>query len=171
MVLTTPAMQTVLMYGIPLMTLVCTSWLAAGLQLSFFVTGVFSYLQATAFRNPAIRAKLGMPPLPQKASSLSPLQGSIKIKSHAPEAAPAQAATGWKSIGAVKEVMGTWEGARTAVSEVTKSGRSTYEAGREKARKKEAEAYEQQRQRQIKEQRLEREAERRRKRAARTGFK
>ncbi|RDW84869.1 hypothetical protein BP6252_02459 [Coleophoma cylindrospora] len=165
--LTTPAMQTLLMYGIPLMTLVFTSWLPAGLQLSFFVTGVLSYIQATAFRKPSIRAKLGMAPLPQPPSSSSPLKGSVKIKSHTPEATAAPAESGWKSIGAVKEVMGTWEGARNAASEVTKSGRNKFEAGKEKSRKKEAEAYERQRQQQIREERWEREAERRRERAAR----
>lgn len=50
--------------GMPLLTLVFTYWLPAGLQFSFLLSGVLSAGQATMFRNPAFRAKFGMAQLP-----------------------------------------------------------------------------------------------------------
>lgn len=51
--------------GMPLLTLIFTYWLPAGLQLSFLLSGILSAGQATLFRNPDFRAKMGMAELPK----------------------------------------------------------------------------------------------------------
>lgn len=58
--------QTMKMFaiGMPLLTLVFTYWLPAGLQLSFLLSGILSAAQATLFRNAAFRNKMGMAQLP-----------------------------------------------------------------------------------------------------------
>lgn len=55
-----------LSYGLPAITLLFTAWLPSSLQLSFFVSGVASFLQSQLFRNPAFRARFNMQPLPDK---------------------------------------------------------------------------------------------------------
>lgn len=62
----TPAVVKGLSYGLPAITVLFTWWLPAGLQLSFFVSGLLSFAQAQIFRSPAFRGWAGMYPLPKK---------------------------------------------------------------------------------------------------------
>lgn len=61
----------------PALSFVFTWWLPAAVQLSFFVSGLVTFLQARAFQNPAIRRKLGITALPTKAAT-SPYQGILR---------------------------------------------------------------------------------------------
>ncbi|KAH0545305.1 hypothetical protein FGG08_000604 [Glutinoglossum americanum] len=64
-----PTIQKFLVYGFPTMTfLFMTGW-PATLQLSFFVSSILSFLQASAFRSPAFRRWAGIAPLPPKPAS------------------------------------------------------------------------------------------------------
>lgn len=51
-------------YGLPAVTVIFTYFLPAGLQLSFFISGILSYCQSTAFKNASFREATGMVPLP-----------------------------------------------------------------------------------------------------------
>lgn len=71
------------------MTVLFTWWLPAALQLSFFVSGLLSFGQASLFKMPGFRAYFNMSPLPAApvASSTttggkppSPYKGSMKIR-------------------------------------------------------------------------------------------
>ncbi|KFZ13286.1 hypothetical protein V502_06702 [Pseudogymnoascus sp. VKM F-4520 (FW-2644)] len=53
-----------LSYGFPVVSFVVTSFLPAGVQLSFFVTGIWSAMQITLFRQPSVRSFLGMAQMP-----------------------------------------------------------------------------------------------------------
>jgi YidC/Oxa1 family membrane protein insertase len=55
-----------LSYGLPTISVLFTWWLPAGLQLSFFISGIASYAQAQTFRSAAFRRWAGMYPLPTK---------------------------------------------------------------------------------------------------------
>ena len=64
--------------GMPLLTLVFTYWLPAGLQFSFFLSGLLSAGQATLFRNEAFRGKMGMAALPS-ANRVDPFAKPIEV--------------------------------------------------------------------------------------------
>lgn len=53
-----------LSYGFPVVSFLVTSFLPAGVQLSFFVTGIWSAMQITLFRQPSVRSFLGMAQMP-----------------------------------------------------------------------------------------------------------
>ncbi|KFY07764.1 hypothetical protein V492_06842 [Pseudogymnoascus sp. VKM F-4246] len=50
--------------GFPVASFLFTFWLPAAVQLSFFVTGLWSATQVTLFRQPAVRSALGMAQMP-----------------------------------------------------------------------------------------------------------
>lgn len=55
------------------------------MQLSFFVSGVLSFGQATLFQTPSIRKVLGLGPLPTgPAAPLKPYKGTMKIAAPSP---------------------------------------------------------------------------------------
>lgn len=55
--------------GLPALTVVFTYWLPAGLQFSFFLSGIISAGQSQLFRNAAFRERFGMHPLPTTATA------------------------------------------------------------------------------------------------------
>lgn len=65
-----------LSYGFPAISFLVTSFLPAGVQLSFFVTGILSAVQVTLFRVPAVRSYLGMAQMPPPAKSVDPKNAS-----------------------------------------------------------------------------------------------
>ncbi|KAL3423324.1 Mitochondrial inner membrane protein OXA1 [Phlyctema vagabunda] len=155
--LLSPSAQKLMMYGIPGVTLAFTSFLPAGLQLSFFVTGLLSYIQASVFRNPKVRAALGMTPLPSTNAS-GPLQPTLNVRT----AIPVDAVEVRQNAGAVKEVMSTYQGARKAVQDVTGTGKEKVQERRQKSAREAAQKFEEQRQKEIREARWEREDAKRR---------
>lgn len=88
-----PEMAKAFMYGLPALTLVFTSWLPAGVQLSFFVSGVLSCIQAFTFRNAKFRRYFNMTPLPiatpkPSGGPPSPYKGTIRLASNANTTSP-----------------------------------------------------------------------------------
>ncbi|KUJ17505.1 uncharacterized protein LY89DRAFT_549218, partial [Mollisia scopiformis] len=59
-----PQIFNAMMWGLPLVSLLFTFWLPAALQLSFFVSGLLSFCQATLLRQPWFRNYFNMTPLP-----------------------------------------------------------------------------------------------------------
>lgn len=62
------AMLTIFSYGIPILSLVFGVFFPAGLQLTLFVSAIFTVSQSVAFRMPRVRNFLGMYPVVQAAS-------------------------------------------------------------------------------------------------------
>ncbi|KAG0646529.1 Oxidase assembly 1 [Hyphodiscus hymeniophilus] len=67
-----PEAMKLMMYGLPAMTLLFTWWLPAALQLSFFISGLLSFGQASLFKLPGFRSYWNMPPLPSGAAAVTP---------------------------------------------------------------------------------------------------
>ncbi|KAI9863656.1 MAG: Mitochondrial inner membrane protein oxa1 [Trichoglossum hirsutum] len=124
-----PTVQKFLTYGFPTMTVVFMSGWPATLQLSFFVSSIISYLQATAFRNPAFRRWAGIAPLPPKPASSGAATPTISTKlniapsyqppsarSIPPSAAPAKKPKGVIG-GAVAEIQGMVTEARKSIDQ------------------------------------------------------
>lgn len=64
-----PGLLKAMSYGFPAVTFLITSWMPAGLQFSFFVSGLMSAGQATAFRSKSIRSFLRITPMPAKTTN------------------------------------------------------------------------------------------------------
>ena len=58
-----PMQQKLFLYAIPGVTFLVSLWTPAALQLSFFMTSIFGFLQALIFRRPAVRSFLGIAPI------------------------------------------------------------------------------------------------------------
>ncbi|RKF54383.1 Mitochondrial inner membrane protein OXA1 [Erysiphe neolycopersici] len=79
-----PKMLSLLKWGLPLISLVFTSWLPAGVQLTFFISGLLSLTQASLLRQPWLRSYFRMTQLPTSNVSetpnlTSPYKGNIRI--------------------------------------------------------------------------------------------
>jgi YidC/Oxa1 family membrane protein insertase len=69
-------------YLLPAVTVAFTWALPAGLQLSFLISGVLSFVQSTLFQKPAFREAVGMFPLPPKPTPgvpVSPYNSTIRL--------------------------------------------------------------------------------------------
>ena len=62
------AMITIFSYGLPMLSLVFGVFFPAGLQLTLFVSAIFTVSQSITFRMPRVRNFLGMYPIVQAAS-------------------------------------------------------------------------------------------------------
>ncbi|OBT63458.1 hypothetical protein VE03_08138, partial [Pseudogymnoascus sp. 23342-1-I1] len=65
-----------LSYGFPVISVIITAFLPAGVQLSFFVTGLWSAAQVTLFRQPAVRSFLGIAQMPPPVKTVDPKDAS-----------------------------------------------------------------------------------------------
>lgn len=80
----TPAMMTAMMWGLPLLSFVFTIWFPAAVQLTFFVSGVLSFLQTMSMRQPWFRNFFGMVALPKTTpptagtAVISPYKGNVR---------------------------------------------------------------------------------------------
>lgn len=82
-----PAVFNAMKWGLPALSLLFTWWLPAAVQLSFFVSGLMSFGQATLFRQTWFRQYWNMTPLPTNAipgakvgpENISPYKGKLKI--------------------------------------------------------------------------------------------
>ena len=171
----TPEMQKLMMYGFPALSLLFTWWLPAALQLSFFVSGLLSFLQASLFKVPGFRSYFNMHPLDPvpKASAKPPsnYKGEMKVR-----AAPLTSAEldnafqEGRKVGmlekAKRSVLDATKDIRTAGSTVMKRGNDRLVTRREKLEKESREKYEQRRREEIREEkRIKIAAEREAKRA------
>lgn len=158
-----PAVFKLMMYGLPCLTLVATSFLPAAVQLSFFVSGLLAFFQATLFRQPWFRTYFNMTALPKNPTPVhepiaeTPYKGTLVRRADIPTtgtviktqpAALRQGAEAGKNgagmlSGTVKDIMGTYEGARKTISEALggdaqKAKAEKAEAARYEERKREA---------------------------------
>jgi len=82
-----PAVFNAMKWGLPAASLLFTWWLPAAVQLSFFVSGLMSFGQATLFRQSWFREYFNMTPLPTNAIpgkksdpvAASPYKGKLKL--------------------------------------------------------------------------------------------
>lgn len=81
-------MMKVMMYGLPALSLVATSWLPAATQLTFFCGGMLSFGQAWLMRKSWFRQFWNMTPLPtpkrdgDAAAAPTPYKGTMKRAAH-----------------------------------------------------------------------------------------
>ncbi|PVH71114.1 hypothetical protein DL98DRAFT_577557 [Cadophora sp. DSE1049] len=175
-----PEMTKAMIWGFPALSLLFTWWLPASVQISFFVSGVLSYIQSSLFRQPWFRSYFKMTPLPARkdpnAPAPSPYRGDLKI------AAPinpvlsqselnsrfqgAGATQGKKGVigGIASEIRGTLGGVVEKSREKMRDSNETNQAKREIRERK---AYEEKRRAEIKQAREEEERLRREARQAR----
>jgi YidC/Oxa1 family membrane protein insertase len=184
-----------MMYGFPALTLLFTWWLPAALQLSFFISGLLSFAQASLFRNNSFRRYFNMTPQPSPDTPSSPYKGTMRIASSVPSPAPSsgmprsspvlstselnsrfQASSSGSEArqSSVSKTQGLLKKLTKPISEVADSGRAmvakgnkSMDARREKSEMEERRRYEAKRQEELKKERWERENERRAERAAR----
>ena len=182
-----------MMYGLPAITLILTSWLPAALQVSFFVSGLLSFFQASLFKAPWFRSSFNMTPLPVAPVAPMPGQGASTtykgtmnmrakpiidakgvviptqpVETQAAEGASRTPLKAKKVLdGAMKDVMRGYEGARKTFSDVAARGKKGVSDRVEKGDRAAAEKYETRRQGEIEQMRLEREQKRRADRATR----
>lgn len=194
-----PQMQKALMYGLPTLSLLCTWWLPAAVQLSFFVSAMLGFGQALFFRNPTIRGWLKMPPLnPPVLTTPSPYRGNMKVAAPtitrsvarpralsttelnsrfqasnapvAPEVVEPKAPTTAKEL-LVNKLKTQFSGVEEFRRDMIKSGKKKIDERVEKATKREKEQYEKKRADQLKELNMGKHQQRRAERAARRAAK
>ncbi|EEQ89249.1 mitochondrial Oxa1p [Blastomyces dermatitidis ER-3] len=87
----------ILLYGLPILSTVCTSFLPGILQIFFATTSVLAIGQSYAFRHPSIRAMTGMAPFPSPAvidtTASEPKARILEVQTNNPEQAPDQVET------------------------------------------------------------------------------
>jgi YidC/Oxa1 family membrane protein insertase len=158
-----PHAMKVLTYVFPAITFIITAFMPAALQVSFFVSGFLSYLQALLFRWPAFRSYFNMYPLaseaPAVASKPTPYRGTMKVRApltqaelnrtyqgsrSASTASPAGSAEAAKAPdNAVKKFMtgtvqGTIKDLSSTVKEVTNSAKELLGRGKESLQERQA---------------------------------
>lgn len=167
-----------MMYFLPLLTVAFTWWLPSALQLSFFVSGLLSFGQATLFQQPAFRRAVNMYPLPTAAAPAkdgkpaTPYKGTMMTRAQPLTQAQIreahQGTTKPKPTNPLlKEAMGTFKEMKNAAGGVMGKMKERTEASSERKVKEAAAAYEKKRQAELKKEQQEREYERRAKRTAR----
>ncbi|KAH0559912.1 hypothetical protein GP486_003568 [Trichoglossum hirsutum] len=172
-----PTVQKFLTYGFPTITVVFMSGWPATLQLSFFVSSIVSYLQATAFRNPAFRRWAGITPLPPKPASSEATTPTVSTKLNiAPSYQPPSTRSTSTSAASDKKPKGVIGGAVSEIQGmVTEARKSIDQFAGTAARKpglrspvdlKQAKASEDKRKQQLSAQRYTEEEERRERRRA-----
>lgn len=169
-----PNTMKLLAYGFPILSILFTFWLPAGVQLSFFVTGLWSAAQVTLFKNPAFRSFLGMTQMPPPVKEVnlkdaSPYRADIvtvqqmKQRQAAPTTKGIFAALNETVEGAKKSAREGMKTARQAAGQTEEPGkRSKAQLAKAAEYEKKRRAEELQKERQRREwKRAQREAERR----------
>jgi YidC/Oxa1 family membrane protein insertase len=175
------------MYLLPAMSFMFTFWLPAAVQLSFFVSGVLSFFQATLFKQPWFRNWANMSPLPTPggpaAKPSSPYKGTLKISANA---ALSQNELNSRFQGAaVKSVSSQVEKAKSPLqkfkapsfikdalgtkNEMVERANNYMDEKRASSEAQDRKAFEKKRQEQLKKERWELENQRRAERAAKRG--
>jgi YidC/Oxa1 family membrane protein insertase len=78
-----PGMMNAFKWGLPALTVIFTWWQPAALQLTFFISGLLSFGQASLFRTEWFRKFFNMTPIPKPAGDASappsPYKGRLKV--------------------------------------------------------------------------------------------
>lgn len=176
-----PEAMKLVSYGLPLMSLLFTWWLPAAVQLSFFVSGLLSFGQASLFKMPAFRSYFGMVPLnmvpvaspggttpggispggtTSGGTTPSPYQGKMRIRAPLSKAELDSAFQQGRKQSIVQKakssVLESTKDVRGAASTMISKGRVYAQDNAEKAEKKRREEYEKRRRAEIRAEELER---------------
>lgn len=186
-----PQVLKAMMWGMPALTLVFTSWLPAAMQLTFFVGGFLSFLQSRLFQQPWFRSYFNITPVPKQkgpkpsAGPPSAYKGTIRRiaptgplstselgnRFEGPKAGQSKFQPPTKATGmfaGVKDAVGSIKDAGKGVVEMATGKMEDNEAKRALKEKK---AYELKRQAELKAEKEEAEQESRAERAARRAMK
>ncbi|OBT84451.1 hypothetical protein VE02_06435 [Pseudogymnoascus sp. 03VT05] len=120
-----------LAYGFPIVSILFTFWLPAGVQLSFFVTGLWSAAQVTLFRWRSIRSFLGMAQMPLSIKE-------VDLKNASPYRADIITAQQMKQRQAAPTTRGIFAALNDTVEGAKKSAREGVKTAREMAGQQEA---------------------------------
>jgi YidC/Oxa1 family membrane protein insertase len=156
-----PEAMKLMMYGLPVLTLLFTWWLPAAVQLSFFVSGVLSFGQASLFKMPAFRSYFNMYPLPAAAAPTTsdgkpstPYKGNMKVRAPLTQVElnnAFQESRKQSMLGkAKKSMMDATKEVRTAGGTMMGKTTESLERRRERSEKESRERYEKKRQEEIK---------------------
>ena len=160
-----PEAMKLMMYGLPLLTVVFTYWLPAALQLSFFISGFLSFGQASLFKMPAFRRYFNMQPLPGVDAPIaasttpdgkppSPYKGKMQVRAPLSTAELNSAFQESRKQGllekARKQMLDSTKEIRTAAGTMVEKGSNSMKGRSEKNEKKAREEYEKKRQAEIK---------------------
>jgi len=158
-----PEAMKLMMYGLPVLTLLFTWWLPAAVQFSFFVSGLLSFGQASLFKLPAFRRYFNMHPLPNASAAApttpdgkppTPYKGNMKVRAPLTQAelntAFQQSRKQSMLDKAKKQVMDATKEMRTASGTMMGKTKDNLEARRQRSEKQEREKYEERRQEEIK---------------------
>jgi YidC/Oxa1 family membrane protein insertase len=169
-----PNTMRLMAYGFPALSFMFTWWLPAAIQLSFFITSVWSAGQVALFNNPSFRNRFGIYPLPEKPNTLdanvviSPYKEHIKVQEMKMKYEPPTAPDAKTTLlgGLKKEISSATEGIKKTASGAAKSlrevaGQERVDGKRTKAELKRAQQYEEMRSKQEKERLLSLDARRR----------
>jgi len=184
----TPRMQNAFMWGLPALTIAFTWWMPAAVQVSFFVSGLLSFGQATLFKQDWFRTYFNMTsllePKPAGQAPESPYKGNMKVNPVLSQAELSQRFQGVKVSSNLQQKMskireaqppggafgkvigGTFKEIKEAGSGVVASAKESMDGRRQKADVLEKNRYEAKKQEQLKKERWEKENERRAERAA-----
>jgi YidC/Oxa1 family membrane protein insertase len=178
------------MWGLPALSIAFTWWMPAAVQVTFFVSGLLSFGQASLFRQEWFRKYFNMTPVPKPTPAgqapASPYKGNLNIKAN-PVLSQAELSQRFQGVkgttnlqekvskiressppgGAFgKAITGTFKEIKEAGSGVAASARDSMDGRRQKADVLEKKQYEAKKQEQLKKERWEKENERRAERAA-----
>ncbi|TGO43287.1 hypothetical protein BHYA_0002g00920 [Botrytis hyacinthi] len=161
----TPGMVTAMQWGMPLLSMIFTSFMPAAVQLSFLVSSSFSFGQATLFRNRKFRSWANMTPIPTQ--NLSTPQSTLRMREVPGSGGEATPAKRFSLDGSLGNVMDGFQSAKKGVVDMAKERRAKSDDASAKAR---AAAYEERRKREIaEEQNARRREERERRQMEKSG--
>lgn len=158
-----PEAMKLMMYGLPVITLLFTSWLPAAVQFSFFVSGLLSFGQASLFKIPAFRSYFNMHPLPNAPAAApitpegkppTPYKGNMKVRAPLTLAELNSAFQQSRKQSLIdkakRQVMDATKEMRTASGTMMGKTKDSLESRRLRSEKQEREKYEERRQEEIK---------------------
>lgn len=158
-------MVTAMQWGMPLLSMIFTSFMPAAVQLSFLVSSSFSFGQATLFRNPKFRSWANMTPIPTQ--NLSIPQSTLRMREVPGAGGEATPGKRFSLDGSLGNVMDGFQSAKKGVVDMAKERRAKSDDASAKAR---AAAYEERRKREIaEEQNARRREERERRQLEKSG--
>ncbi|PQE16425.1 mitochondrial export translocase oxa1 protein [Rutstroemia sp. NJR-2017a BVV2] len=153
-----PGVQKMLIWGMPAISLVFTSFMPAAVQLSFLVSSLMSASQSAVIRNTSFRRWANMTPLPTPPKPDN--QGKLRLKqSFSDQVGPEKSMGSWD--GSLASVMSGFQEAKTTIMD---KAREQNEKNKFKMERREAERREELAQKRIAEEQREANERRRRQR-------
>ncbi|KAH8656667.1 60Kd inner membrane protein-domain-containing protein [Tricladium varicosporioides] len=163
-----PGMMKAMTWGFPGLTLIFTWWLPAAVQLTFFVSGVLSFMQARAMQTPRFRQFFKMTPLatkkPTGTGPVSPYKGTMRIATPSPVLSQAKLNSRFESTTSnfpkppssglnklLNSAMKPFQEIKESTKGVVDMANERMDARREKSEKADAQRYELKRQKEERE--------------------